>query len=520
MRTQLLLPALALGISAALAQPAIQWENTYGGPDDEAAHAALRTTDGGYLLVGHTTSEGGQVTGQHGNEDLWAVKTDANGALLWQRALGSEASEGGLAVTLTSDGGYLIAGTADDPGGDVGNVIGDGDVWLVKLDASGTIVWENTYGGTSYDEPRAMVETAGGYVVAAYTESDNGQVTGYSGSGDLWMFGVSGTGTLLWQLALGGTDTDEPFGMAATMDGGVIVAGASKSNNGTLTQNFGGEDAWLVKLSAAGALQWQQVYGHTGDERAMDVVQRADGGFAFAAATNSQGGPVSQHFGNYDYWLVRVNPNGTLQGQSSFGGSGDDIPRALVHTSDGGYALAGYTASDNQHVTAPLGGFDQWVVKTDAGGVMQWQRTLGGSDDDEAFALEQTPDGGYIVAGLTNSDDQHVQLGRGGIDFWAVKLGPDVVSVAELDGGPMAMAVHPQPARDHARLHFTLDTPAPVRYLLIDAAGRTVLDRSAGTLPAGTHQLPLDLSALESGRYQLWLHAGDHRAGQAVVVVR
>ncbi|HRD52541.1 MAG TPA: hypothetical protein PKY96_07825 [Flavobacteriales bacterium] len=475
--------------ATAQAQPAIEWQSTYGGSGDETVRDAVQTPDGGYLLVGHTTSSGGQVTGYQGNEDLWIVKTDVNGVLSWQRALGSGASESGYAVANTADGGWIIAATATDNGGDIASIIGDGDIWLVKLDANGTVAWENTYGGTSFDEPRAVVEVDGGYAVAGYTESDDAQVTGYAGSGDLWVFKVDGTGALLWQRTIGGTDIDEAHGMRRTSDNGVIIAGSTQSSNGDLVQNFGNTDAWLVKLDAAGAIQWNQVYGHTGDEYAMDVVQRTDGGYAFVASTNSQGGQVSQSFGNYDFWLVRTDANGVLEGQSSFGGSGDDMAQALQQTMDGGYVLAGTSVSDNGTVTNPLGGYDFWVVRTGVAGLLQWQRNLGGSDDDMAHAVVQTTDGGYLLAGLTNSNDQDVTNARGGIDFWAVKLQGDNVSVIGLNN-TIGTRAFPVPATD--RLSIEWAGHVITNWRLLSATGALMAE-------GRWQNTPIDVAAMQPG---------------------
>ncbi len=515
-----LITAWSLASVCLVAQPSIVWQNTYGGSGDERVHDALQTADGGYLLVGHTTSSGGQVTGYQGNEDVWVVRTDANGTLLWQRTLGSGASERGLAVAQADDGGFLIAGTAEDNGGDIANIIGDGDIWLVKLNGNGTVLWENTYGGTGFDEPRAVVAVDDGFVVAGFTESDDVQVTGYQGSGDLWVFKVNGTGTLQWQRTIGGTNRDEAHGMRRTAENGVIIAGSTQSNNGDLTQNFGGTDAWLVKLAGNGTIQWHQVYGHTGDERAMDVVQRADGGYAFAASTNSQGGQVSQNFGNYDFWLVRTNPKGVLEGQVSYGGSGDDMVHALQLTSDGGYVMAGYSVSDNGTVTNPLGGFDFWAVRTDASGLLQWQRNLGGSDDDISHAVLQTSDGGYLLAGLTNSEDQDVTNARGGEDFWAVKLQGGSVGVDEQVTLNAQLILFPVPLNDAATLVLDLKQPSPVTLRVLDAVGRTVKVQDLGRQQAGEQRIVLDMAGSPEGTYSLVIDLGSSRMQRSFVIGR
>lgn len=509
---------LSLALSAAIAQPAISWQNTYGGSADEEILAAEQTPDGGYILVGYTNSDDGQVTGQQGNSDLWVVRTDATGALLWQLALGSSATERGHAVANTSDGGFIVAGTAEDQGGDVSAIIGDGDIWLVKLNSTGSVQWENTYGGTSFEEPRAVVQASDGYVVSGYTESDDAMVNGYHGSGDLWVFKTNANGTLQWQNALGGTDTDEALGMRLTSDNGVIIAGSSKSTNGNLTQNNGGTDVWLVKLNASGNVQWQSVYGHTGDEYAVDVVQRADGGYTFVAASNSQGGQVTQNFGNYDHWLVHTTDNGVLQGETSYGGSGDDIPFAMQATPDGGFVLAGYSASDNGSVTAALGGLDFWVVKTNATGVLQWQRSLGGSDDDIAHAIVATNDAGYLVAGLTSSNDINVTHARGGQDQWAVKLEGGTTGIASVTLAAPVISVWPNPTSERATVQFDVLTSATVNFRVLDATGREVITKALGALPNGPYTISLNVGGLKAGVYELVLYQGSSVGVRTFVV--
>jgi hypothetical protein len=502
-----------------MAQPLLNWQRTYGGSADEEILAAEQTPDGGYILVGYTNSDGGQVTGQQGNSDVWVVKTDGLGILQWQRSLGASATERGHAVANTSDGGSIIAASVEDLGGDIASIFGEGDIWLVKLSGNGSLQWESTYGGTSFDEPSAVVETSDGYVVAGYTESDDAMVSGYHGNGDLWVFKTNTSGALQWQNALGGTDTDEAMGMRRTSDNGVIIAGSSKSDNGNLTQNLGGTDAWLVKLSSTGTLQWQRTYGHSGDEYAADVVQRSDDGYTFVAASNSEGGQVSQNFGNYDYWLVRTDANGVLQGEASFGGSSDDIPFALQATPDGGYALAGYSASDNVLVTAPLGGLDFWVVKTNNTGTLQWQLSLGGSDDDIAHAIVATSDAGYLIAGLTNSSDNDVTLARGGMDQWAVKLEGMTTGITPAEASAPTFLVAPNPANDRISVQFDALTPSPMLLRILDASGREVMARALGALPLGSQRIELAIGHLKAGAYAIALHQGNMASTQSIIVL-
>jgi hypothetical protein len=187
-----------------------------------------------------------------------------------------------------------------------------------------------------------------------------------------------------WNKTYGGTYGEWALALMQTNDGGYALAG--------ITGSFGaGGDSWLVKTDASGNMQWNQTYGGINTDDTFALVQTTDGGYALAGQTLSFGA------GNWDFWLVKTDASGTMQWNRTYGGTDWDVALALVQTSDGGYALAGWTMSFG------AGNRDYWLVKTDAAGNMQWNKTYGGTDYDEAYALVQTSDGGYALAGYTIS---------------------------------------------------------------------------------------------------------------------
>jgi predicted secreted protein len=304
------------------------WNKTYGGTNDDHASALVQTSDGGYALAGYTNSFGA------GGYDFWLVKTDASGTMQWNITYGGTNEDLALALVQTSGGGYALAGSTRSFG------VSNADAWLVKTDEFGNMQWNKTYGGANYEFFDTIVQTGdGGYALAGYTNS----------------FGA------------------------------------------------GGYDFWLVKTDASGNAQWNKTYGGTSDDSATSVVQTADGGYALAGSTSSFGA------GGYDFWLVKTDASGNAQWNKTYGGTSDDMAFAFVQTSDGGYALAGYTKSFG------AGSHDFWLVKTDSAGNAQWNKTYGGTSMDYATALVKTVDGGYALAGYTTS------FGVGPNDFWLVK---------------------------------------------------------------------------------------------------
>ena len=275
--------------------------------------------------------------------------------------------------------------------------------------------------------------------MAGSTASTDGDVTGsHGGYGDsafdAWVVKLNATGGLVWQKCLGGSDRDGANAVQQTADGGYIVAGITVSTDGDVTGNHGSSDAWVMKLNATGDPVWQRCLGGTSYDEANAVQQTADGGYIVAGETRSADGDVTGNHGGYgDFWVVKLDATGSIVWQKCLGGSGEDIAHAIQQTADGGYLVAGSTQSTNGDVSGVHGGYgytpvDVWVVKLDATGGLVWQKCLGGSSSDWAFAARQTADGGYIIAGETYSTDGDVTGFHGDyVDVWVVKLGAVLV---------------------------------------------------------------------------------------------
>ena len=367
-----------------------RWSRTHGGVFFDWAFSVVQTFDGGYVITGDTDSFGA------GYKDFWLVKTDPIGNQLWKQTYGGKDWDLAFSVIETSDGGYALAGYTSSFGA------GDEDFWLVKTDAFGNLQWSITYGGIGTDVACSVIETSdGGYALAGYTDSFD------AGNYDVWLVKTDANGNEQWNYTYGGAGTDGtiliihlPYvEVVQTDDGGYAFA--------TLTYSFGTElsDFWLVKTNSTGNMQWNYTYGGWAQDWAFSVVQTRDGGYAIAGVTGSFGA------GGGDFWLVKTDANGNEQWNYTYGGTDEDRAHRVIETSDGGYALAGYTYSFGAGYT------DFWLVKTDAAGNMQWNRIYGGADFDRAWSVVETSDGGYVIAGATRS------FGAGGSDFWLVKTG-------------------------------------------------------------------------------------------------
>jgi hypothetical protein len=377
----ILLSLFASTLSIQFVAAASEWSQTYGQSGDNEVFSIVQTSDGGYALGGFTNSSGA------GSYDFWLIKTDANGTVQWSQTYGGAGDDEACSVVQTSDGGYALAGYTDSFGA------GETDAWLIKTDANGNMIWNQTYGARAEDQASAVIQTNdGGYALAGYTDSYG------AGSYDFWLIKTDANGTMLWNQTYGGTGDDEASTVIQTSDEGYALTGYTGS------YGSGMDDFWLVKTNSSGNLEWSQTYGGIGDDGALSVVQTSnDGGYALAGYTNSSGA------GGYDFWLIKTDANGATLWSHTYGDTGNEFAYAVVQTSDGGYALAGPTDSYG------AGDFDFWLARTDASGSMQWDKTYGGSGDDEPYALILTNDGGFALAGSTSS------YGAGECNGWLLK---------------------------------------------------------------------------------------------------
>ncbi len=321
----------------------------------------------------------------------------AQSGVEWDLTLGGEGDDFAHAVIQTSDGGYIVVGETGSSGS------GRQDVWLIRIGADGTEEWSKTYGGPEDDIGYDVQQTAdGGYIIAAETQSF-GVAT--AATSDFWLIKTDAAGDPEWdqtydrvdlQGPLGVPDSEVPHAVQKSSDSGFIVAGS--------TGNGRQRNAWLVKTASNGSVEWSQEFGGDLDDNAYGVLEAADGGFVFAGKTDSFS------TGGSDYWLVKTDSSGAEEWSNTFGGPYNDEARALTQANDGGYALVGFSWSFGSGLS------DYWLVKTDSSGQPEWERPYGGVPRDSAHSLQQTSDGGYLLAGWSESFP-------GGDQFWVVRTG-------------------------------------------------------------------------------------------------
>ena len=399
------------------------------------ARSVVQTSDG-FIVAGFGNSNNHDMTGNHNGFDGWVMKTDNSGTLQWTRSLGGSNDDYISSITKTPDGGYIAAGTSNSADGDVTINNGNSDFWIVKLSAAGSIQWQKSYGGSGYDSATSIQQTTdGGYIVAGRTSSNDINVSGNHGGYDVWIIKLDASGNLSWQKTFGGTGTDIAYSIRQTTDGGYIAAGSTSSADGDVTGYHAGNgtDFWIIKLNASGALTWQKCLGGTQYDQAYDIRQTIDGGYIAGGSTASHDGDVTASYGNYDLWITKLDALGNLTWQKTLGGSLNEEAFSIIQTNDGDYVVAGYSNSNDVTVTGNHGNNDYWLTKIDTSGNLLWEKLLGGSSFDVAYSLQQTADNGYILAGYTTSYDGDVTNNFGTYNYWLVKLAAEVLPVTLLN---------------------------------------------------------------------------------------
>lgn len=352
----------------------VTWTNTYGTPQDDYAYSLALTSDGGYIVVGRTSV---------GFYDIYTVRLSPYGDTLWTRTYGNPTDDNCSSVKQTPDAGFVLAGYTE-----YGTFAPY--AYLLKLDSAGDTLWTHTYGGIGNDGARSVCLTYdGGYAIAGWTTSFG--VMSWS----LYLVRTDSLGDTLWTRYYGrDLATEYAYDIEQTTDSGFIMAG--------YTDDGYDEDMYLIKVDKSGVPEWTGTYGGSGDERARAVTPAYDGGYVLIGYSNSFGD------GDYEVYYLKADSSGDSLWSRTFSTIYNDYGYDLVQTADSGFILTGYGDTPGRW-------YDALLLKTDRYGNEEWHRYFGGAFEEYAYSVTQTFDGGYALAGWTNS------FGEGYNDFYVIK---------------------------------------------------------------------------------------------------
>ena len=336
----------------------------------------------------------------------------------WQKVYGGISSENLRSIQKTLDGGSVLSGTTlSVSSGDVteNNIWGFAyDLWIVKLNILGTIEWQKRIGGTGADSQAKIKQTSdNGYIISC---ESNSNISGYKtenskGGWDYWIIKLNNNGVVIWDKTIGGSGDDFASSLDITNDGNILIGGSSNSPiSGDKTSNARGyRDFWLVKLDNQGTLIWDKTIGGSNGEVLNSMIKTLDNGYILAGSSNSNISWEKTEIAwdvDSDFWVVKIDSFGNVIWDKTLGGTSIDETYDVVLSDDGGYVFAGNSNSgiSGNKTQSSNGSFDIWVVKLNFSGNIEWQKNIGGNQIDGCYSILNSLDDGYVILGWSNSN--------------------------------------------------------------------------------------------------------------------
>ena len=397
----------------------------YGGSKNDVANAVVKTLDGGAVVLGYTQSINGNITDKTTeNFDFWVLKLDAESNIQWSKTFGGTNDDRGNDIIQTNDGGYAVLGYSTSSDQDVSENAGSQDFWMIKLNANGSISWSKTFGYTGADFGTTLLQTAdNSYLITGVLDVTASGGQGNSqrhAGGDIWAIKLSENGELQWSKYFGGSFTDTPFGVVETEDHNFIIAGSSDSGDVDISNNNGSYDFWVLKIASNGSLLWERSFGGSEIDEGRAITTTNDGNFIIVGDTRSADKDVSNNNGAADVWIIKMNTDGNLIWEKTIGGTSFDVARSVSKTQDGGFIISGSSRSLDNSFTNQ-GQNDALLLKIDAEGNGVWKQTIGGAEIDFFYDSVQLNDASIIAVGETNSSNGDLTENKGFSDALIIK---------------------------------------------------------------------------------------------------
>ena len=348
----------------------IEWQNNFGGSNDDRAADIIQTSDGNFAVLGYTRSSDLNVSVNAGSQDFWLIKISNTGNLLWEKTYGFSGADYGTTLLETKNGGFLLTGTLDvTASGGQGNSKRNeikhagGDYWAIKTDFSGNLEWSKYFGGSFTDIPLGVVETEeNNFIIAGSSDSNDFNISTNKGTYDFWLIKISNTGNLLREKSFGGTEIDEARAISTTNDGNFIVVGDTRSSNNDVATNAGAADVWIVKFSKEGNLIWEKTIGGSNFDVARSISKTQDNGFVIAGSSRSLNNGFSNN-GENDALVLKINSEGEMLWKQIIGGSKIDFLYDAVELNNKSIIAVGESSSANFDILENKGFTDALIIQ-------------------------------------------------------------------------------------------------------------------------------------------------------------
>jgi hypothetical protein len=460
------------------------WTRFYGSPDGEVAYAVKEIPTGGYYITGCTNAFG------NGFIDFYLVKISADGDVIWDNHYGGYDDDYALSATLTEDGGIVMAGWTKSFGA------GGTDIYVVRTDPDGNIVFQQTYGGSRDDTAKCVIEANdGSFVICGSTQSFD---RGYTS--DAYVIRIGPSGNLIWSHRSGGVLNDGATCIVQTAEKEFAFTGWTGDSDNN-------HDIYVEKINGRGETIWSQGYSPGIDNQGVSIIESADQNLIITGYTFLN--PVY-----LEVYLMKLSNAGSLIWDRHYGSNVWEVGSCIRETPDNGYILAGSRWRALFPDTTQF-----YLVKTDSLGAMQWSHTYGYGQLDEGFQVEITSDGNYIMAGYSNATWPST------VDMCVIKVEGEWSTGIE-DGGieiPQAFAInnaYPNPFNAVAEISYQLPIESDVKLVIYDILGNEIAILAQGRQTAGQHQANWDASGVSSGLYFVRLNSADNMAVRKITLLK
>ena len=403
----------------------IQWQKNIGGSDIDESYSIIQTIDGNFVAIGSTKSNDFDVQNNHGQLDVWIVKLDPNGQIIWKKCFGGgsnvlnfpEGDDEAFSIRETIDGDLIVCGYTASNNFDVFGNNGGTDLWVFKISSVGNLIWQKCLGDFQNERANDLTLTAdGGFIVTGFTHEQ---------SLDYWVVKLDSVANIEWQYFFGGSSTDVAESIIQTNDGGYVVAGRHSSVEMGVVGIPGQYvyDSWILKLNSMGILEWSLSIGDYVEDQLFSIIENSQGELVGVGWSNSN---ILNHHGYNDLWLVKISMSGNLIWQKHLGGTSQDMGYSITASQNGGYLISGCSGSSDGDLTSNNGEYDFWILKVNENGDIQWQKSIGGSKSEISYGVIEANDNSILLTGFSNSDDFDLNQNFGDNDFWVIKLYPNI----------------------------------------------------------------------------------------------
>ena len=504
---------LSVSVQAQLIS-SISSQKCFGGTDEELNPSIVKTADGGYAMACWAISTNGDLTANKGSYDIWVTKLNSVGVITWQKNYGGSGRDQSFKIIQLKNGGFLVSGHTLSNDGDISGLHAAQDGLLMKIDPNGVLVWTKCYGGTGEDELFSVNETTDGkFIAVGYTNSADGQVTGNHGMKDLWIIKTDSNGKLLWQKCYGGTLDDMAYATClATSVNNFFVVGTTASSDGNLTANKGGYDAWMLKIDSSGAILNSINNGGAADDAWRDVIATNDAGCATIGDTKSNTVDVSGNHGAQDIWCGKYNSTYTFSWGVCIGGTASEIGTTIIQLSDNSYSICGYGNSTDLDFLGTHGANDAVIGLVSQTGVLRGTKCYGGGFSEVSSCLVN--DGGsatigtYTMVCTTGSNNLDVSGNHGANDIWFVKLS---VALGMIHPSHFnEVKVYPTPINSELNIETDFES---FNYSLMDINGKNLVENAQHF----NKSLTIQCGDMKPGIYVLTLEHDSNKAIYRIV---